>query len=134
MVAITDLIKRISASLTELQSSEVLKERVLLLKDQLDVLKERVIDLEKENARLKEEHDETQVKLQSLSVPDEFVEHQGALFKKKPGGYHLAVYCPRCHTSTFSLENALPFSCESCKWAANFTGGELESIMKDLPD
>lgn len=110
------------------------KEHISLLEAQLSKLEKEKVDLEEENAQLKETINKMKIELAKLSVHEEFVEHRGAVFKRKPkGGYHLAVYCPECHISTSSLENFFPYHCDRCGWNATFGERQLESIIKELP-
>ena len=68
-------------------------------------------------------------------MSEEFVEHEGALFKRRPeGGYHRGVYCPTCRNSISSLVEMLYFYCPQCNWRADFTGQQLPDVMERLPD
>lgn len=126
MGILTDILK-------EFPVSSVLRERIMLLQGQFDELGKRVKELEDENAQLKNEVDQLQDRLACLRAEEEFQECHGAFFKRKPGGYHLAVYCPYCHVSTYSFEQHFPFECPKCKWKANFNGKQLDEVMEDLP-
>jgi len=121
MGIITDIIKGLP--LTAIQAEKI------------GVMDKRIEELEAENTRLKEELGECIRKLLEKTEVEQFVEHDGALFKKLPGnGYAESVYCPRCKTSTFSPDNNTPFFCLKCKWAANFGRKELNSVMRRLPE
>ena len=135
MISVSDIKKNIKSVFLDLPSSLVLKERVVHLNDRLGMLQKRVTELEQENARMKQEHHKMAAEIEKFSVKEEFVEHRGALFKRKPGGgYRLNVYCPSCHRPTASLHNLAAFSCSKCYWHATFTGKQLESIMAELPE
>ena len=121
--------------LKEIPTTGVLRERILLLQEKMNDLNEQIIDLKEENTQLKENNRNLQKELEEFRHQEEFVEHRGAFFKRKPGGgYHLTVYCPRCHNSTYSFQGITPFACEACKWLADFTGKQLKSIMNELPE
>jgi hypothetical protein len=91
-----------------------------------------VADLEAENVVLKKRVGQLEGELSAKTTREEFVEHRGALFKRKAGGgYHMAVYCPRCKQSASSL-HTLPYDCP-CGWSADFNKFDLAAIMKDLP-
>jgi ribosomal protein S27E len=114
-------------------SSAVLDKHLAFIRDQAQALEKQVEKLEAENASLKEQLGQYQGQLQAQSRGDEFVEHRGALFKRKPeGGYHLAVYCPHCRNSAFAFGH-LPYSCKRCHWNADFSKGDLQKIMAELP-
>jgi hypothetical protein len=101
------------------------------LRLQAAALEKKVAQLEAENATLKQRVGQLESGLAAKTMLQEFVEHRGALFKRKPdGGYHLAVYCPRCKQSVGSF-HTLPYEC-SCGWSADFSGSDLQSVMKDL--
>ena len=121
--------------ITEHGSAAILRERIALLADQAKALEKQVEDLKTENAELKKNNGELQRKLSAKTLPDEFIEHRGALFKRKPdGSYHLAVYCPHCRKSTSAMVDEFPYACtDKCGWIGSFTPGELNSILKELP-
>lgn len=121
--------------LKEIPTTGVLRERILLLQEKMNDCNEQVIDLKEENTQLKEDNRKLEEEIQKLRSQEDFEEHRGALFKRKPGGgYHLSVYCPLCHNSTFSLQGITPYSCQACKWYADFTGKQLTSIINKLPE
>jgi hypothetical protein len=102
--------------LQETQSGDILK---LNQKHAEEVahLNAKIQQLEKENATFKK---------------TEFVEHHGALFKRLPnGGYHEAVYCPKCKISASLIHDSMPYSCY-CGWASNFSPNELLMIRATL--
>lgn len=130
---VIDLSKMLADALANAGMSSVLKERLSLAKDQAEALEKKAKELEREIADLKEQNRSLATALEGKTVKEEFVEHRGALFKRKPkGGYHLAVYCPRCRHSAGTLEDFFHFSCDACSWASSFTGRELEGILKEL--
>lgn len=127
MISITDVLKIID-TIPKWKQIKDLPER-------LEGITQRVKALEKENAEFKKQHTKTAIQQPDPPIPQEFVEHHGAFFKRKPGdGYHLAVYCPVCHISTSSFENTMPYYCSKCGWQAVFDGLELKTIMQDLPE
>ena len=90
------------------------------------MLNYRLRQLEAQIAEYKEQ-------LFAYASREEFVEHLEALFKRAPEGNYVKVpYCPRCRTSTFTMDPSSQFVCASCCWVASFTGRELLSVMADL--
>jgi hypothetical protein len=67
--------------------------------------------------------------------PPEFVEHRGAIFKRKPnGGYFDDVLCRGCHNPMVSLMDEGPFRCQPCGISVNFNGHDLHrKILAELP-
>lgn len=120
------------ASLGNVQSVGVVKEHVALLQTKLNLLKEEFKKLEEENAKLKSQVVELENKILSSLNNEEFLEKNGAFFKRRPdGGYHDAVYCPKCHISTspFPPGDHGNFACPSCGWFSSFSAGELKTVM-----
>ena len=131
----SELFSTVTSILSQIPTSGVLRERVMYLKDQIEVMDKQLKDLEQENAslrsRIAEFNDSEAVK----ALSGDFVEHRGALFKRKSGGgYEHAVYCPDCRRSTFSMEKFLPYFCDKCQWGTDFTGKELDDVLKELPN
>lgn len=121
--------------LANIPTVTVLRERIALIREQAQILEKQMEACQKENARLKEEIAHLHKDLSTYRKAEEFVEHRGALFKRKSGGgYHLVVYCPLCHSSTSALEPGIQFACtDRCGWIANFKGMDLDGIIKELP-
>jgi len=89
--------------------------------------------LEGKVARLEVESAGTQYHLANNSVPDWFVEHRGALFKRgEEGGFEKRVFCPGCMRPMTSLKRVLPYSCSRCKYSVDFTGIDLQGILMTL--
>ena len=89
--------------------------------------------LAEENSTLKRTVMQLEEQLTAKTVHEEFVECRGALFKRKAGGgYHQAVYCPRCHGPMVSVNNIAPFLCSPCSVLVDFNGRQLPKIMKEI--
>jgi regulator of replication initiation timing len=130
----TKILSLLSKLIGELPTNSVLRERAAFLKEQVEAMEKRASELEQENRDLRRKLGELESEQASRLMTKEFVEHRGALFKHKPeGGYHRAVFCPTCKRSTSSLQNMLPYHCAPCEWSADFTGHDLDQVMKELP-
>jgi primosomal protein N' len=132
----SDIARIFNEIITEHGSSAILKERVEFLRDQMQALMEKVKELEAKNAELEREGSDLTAQLITKTSREEFEEHRGAFFKRKPeGGYHLAVYCPSCHRAAGSIHPKMPFTCDKpgCSWVSGFKGRELDDIIKELP-
>jgi hypothetical protein len=129
------LLADIERLITEHGSAAIMRERLALLADQAKALEQKVKDLEQELAATKKKLGETERQLAAKSRADEFLEHRGALFKRKAdGSYHQAVYCPICHKPTGAIIGEMPFACtEKCGWIAAFTPDDLSRVMSELP-
>lgn len=128
------LIDLIEKTINEHGSAAIKEERLKLVREEAQALEKRVAALEKENGALRRRIAQLEAQVAAQTVREEFVECQGALFKRKPGGgYHLAVYCPRCKGPMVSLMDDAPFCCGPCQLAVNFTGRHLRHVMGELP-
>lgn len=96
-------------------SSAILRERLLLVKDELTKLQNerselliKVSNLEKEKAELIEQ-------LQQKSIPSEYKEYMGALFKKDSTGKFLPIaHCPECKRPLWNTEPGIfPYECST---------------------
>lgn len=109
------IVKDIQDLLVGVPINPVLRERLQLIQDAEKALKERIRALEEENADLKKAACEMAQQIQAHVALAEYVEHAGALFKRKPGGgYHLSVYCPSCKKPTSTIGGMV--MCAPCSW------------------
>ena len=130
-MGLLDLIER---AINERGSAAIMRDRLDLIREQAQALEKKVAAFEQENTALRKRVAELEGQLAAKTAREEFVECRGALFKRKvAGGYHLAVYCPRCRGPMMSLVDETPFHCGPCKVSVSFTGHQLREVMKDLP-
>jgi exonuclease VII small subunit len=128
------LLDLIEKAINEHASAEIMGQRLALFREHADTMQKRVTALEQENAALKHRISEYERDLASKTALEEFVEHRGALFKRKPsGGYQLAAYCPSCRVSMGGAHPRVPFHCGRCHNSTNFNVSELNSIIRALP-
>jgi regulator of replication initiation timing len=128
------LLDAINKIITEHGSADVLDKHLAFVRDQAIALDKQVSQLQLENATLKQRVAHIEHEASSRAAEQEFVECRGALFKRKPGGgYHMAVYCPRCHMPMVSLMDHTPFNCGACRVGVSFTGLQLRAVMRELP-
>lgn len=114
-------------------SAVILKEHLALFQSKFGLLKDEFSNLEKKNSELKARVAELEAQLSSTLKAEEYVEERGALFKRRPdGGYHNAVYCPRCHSSAFPFPPGENYNCQ-CGWSSSFTEVEINEVMSELP-
>ena len=129
------LFREIQNLIVEHGGSTVLKERVLLLKDQMDKMVEECRDLKMELAQCHEEKEKLRQQLEAQSVVEKFVEYRGALFKRGlSGAYDPTVYCPVCNVPLWSMEGVTPYMCERCDVVLNFTERDLPQILQELEE
>ena len=133
MVDLGGIGRALGEMLKEVPLSAVLKERLALVQDQLSFASDEKAKLQEELAQAKEEIARLRQQVAAQAVAEEFVEEQGALFKRKPGGgYHEVVYCPWCRFATKPEPSFDMFRCAPCKWHSPFAPIELKTILARL--
>ena len=119
--------------ITEHGSAAILKERIIALKETMEQLSEDNIQLREELNQAHEECDGLRQKLAQVSIPDEYTEHRGVLFRRlKNNGFQDEAYCPNCKIPMVSAHDMMNFRCSDCKRLANFTGMDLPKILAEL--
>lgn len=133
---LVDLVKQISAWITEHGGSSVLRERLDLLRDRAVDLERKATQLEKENASLRTKTNQLEGELARYRSAEQFTEGpDGALFKRRAdGSYGLGVYCPKCHQATSSFPpGSGQYHCDACNWFSDFEASDLPKILAKLP-
>lgn len=128
-----NLIKELQKLINEHGCSSILRERLLLFKDQIADLEKERSDLKKALSNASETIAQLTRQLEAKTITEQFVEHRGALFKRKlSGGYDPSVYCPSCKSPLGCMDKSMPFYCGRCDIMLNFHGHELPSILEEL--
>jgi hypothetical protein len=118
--------------ITEHGSATIMRERLTLIRDQMQALEKKVADLQTENAALVERNGELERQVLASARSEEFVEHRGALFKRRPGGgYSEQPYCFVCRKPMSSHVGIGNYHC-MCGYTADFTGDDLPTVMRGL--
>jgi ribosomal protein S27AE len=129
------LLQLVQDLINEHGSSSILRDRLLLLKDQIANFEKKCSDLEKELAEKEAELIRVLAQLEKQKASEKFVEHKGALFKRKPSGrYDDTPFCPRCKFPMGALEDWIRFDCGRCGLVSRFCGHDLPRIMKELEE
>jgi len=141
---ILDLIKYLPG----IPANDVLRQKILEIRDLAETMdkdnrryRRSVIKLKKEVQRLNDRITELggsargdSAESSNIRMMDNYVEHEGALFKRDPDGRHQTVpYCPRCEIATRVSIYGTPFHCNTCGWYASFDDTEIERIISELP-
>jgi hypothetical protein len=82
MGALSDIISKLG----DIPTNAVLRERVAFAADQANALEKKVENLERETPRLEKRIAALRLSLPPKHEKSSFVEHRGALFKRKPEG------------------------------------------------
>lgn len=125
------IVKDVQELLAGVPINPVLRERLQLVQDTEKTLKDRIRALEEENADLKKAVCEMAQQIQTHAALAEYVEHAGALFKRKPGGgYHLSVYCPSCKKPASTIGGMI--MCAPCSWIWAHKPGSIHRFTSEL--
>jgi len=63
----------------------------------------------------------------------DFILHRGLHFrKKKDGKIEDTVYCPKCNSPMFSMEDFFPYICSICGLVSGFNRSELRKIISEI--
>jgi cell division protein FtsB len=90
-------------------------------------LKARITVLEQEVALLKKG------RVAAPTQHDEFIEHLGAVFVRKPGGRILDLpHCRQCKQPMKQIAPDMPYSCPACEVFALFRPSELNDVLLTL--
>ena len=103
-----------------------------VLRLRAQALEKKVGELEAENAKLVKRVADLERQVLSSASHTEFVEHRGALFKRKQGGgYSDQPYCFVCKKPMSSHLDMLPFIC-FCGYSVGFSDADLRDVMRGL--
>lgn len=127
-----DIKNIVSDILQGIPVNAVLRERIELAAERLKAAEEKNVELQKKVTALEKDNRKLKNQVSEKAKLNEFIEHRGALFKRKgANGYHNAVFCRKCKGTMISLEGVLPYSCD-CGACVDFTGNQLASVMGEL--
>jgi formylmethanofuran dehydrogenase subunit E len=128
------LLDLIEKAITEHGSASILKERLALIRDQASALEKQLADCQAKTTELQNENIQLRNQIKSEAIPQDFIKHKGALFRRNDsGGYENSVFCRECKEPMISAQNRLSFVCLGCNTRVNFTGRELPQILSELP-
>ena len=116
--------KLAAAVLTELESLRQDRRKVMAenleLKSRLAVMAQEVKMLKASGAA-------------PVKAEDEFVEHLGAAFRRKPGGRIVDTpLCRKCRKPLKVVSAAMPYCCSKCELFALFSPAELHEVLLTL--
>lgn len=121
--------------ITEHGSAIILKERLVQLREEFESLQKKYDGLEAEHQKVLEENEHLRRQLEQKTIPDEYTEHRGVLFRRLPNGkIQDEAYCTKCKIPMTSFGNMLPFTCSECNRSASFTGKDIHEVISELSD
>jgi hypothetical protein len=131
-MGLVDLVEKL---INERGSAAVMEKRLVLIKEEAAALDKKNGELTREVERLSKENAELKKQLAVSTKAEEFVEFEGAAFKRKPDGtFHHGIYCPIHHLPASSIEDGFPYCCSrnDCGWATHITPRKLTSVIQRL--
>ena len=129
------LLENFQKLITEHGSSAILRDRILLLKEEAGKLVDELAACKRRLAQLEEELVELHQQIKDQAVAAEYAECRGALFKRKgPEGYDHTVRCPRCRGPMASVMKTLGYTCGHCGASVDFNGEDLPAVLKELEE
>jgi len=129
------IISDIREILREIPLSDILREKLSIAERSIEQLEKENIDLKNQYRTVLDKINELEKELSAFrSRKDDFIEERGALFKRRPeGGYHEAVFCPKCRMPMVSVGQMLPYTCGRCNISVDFTRRDFRRIFNQLP-
>jgi hypothetical protein len=103
-------------------SAVIQEKHIALLKEQIGWLEKQKEDLKRENAKLVEDLAKATRDLARYMTPSEYVDWEGVLIKRSPGGgYADSPYCPRCKLpmSAMPPDFGGGLVCNPCEYVAH---------------
>lgn len=124
---------KLTNGITGAMTADVLRERISLINDQLDILRAAHEVTEKELSDAKTEIQTLKNELARYKASEEYAIEGGAAFKKDASGrYGETPFCPRCHNPIGAgLEN-FPFQCIPCKHITSLKQKDLKMAVAKL--
>lgn len=119
--------------ITEHGSATILKERITQLREEFERLQDKYDRLEAEHQKVVDENQRLRKQLEQTTIPDEYTEHRGVLFRRLPNGkLQDEAYCPDCKIPMTSEMGIAPMRCSKCHRTANFTGKQIHRVISEL--
>ena len=142
---ITSELNAIQSLTLQLQSEQLslgetnldLKENLFSLKNELTKVKEERANLARKCSDLEKEVSSLRTQVDKKTIPHDFVERLGVLFKRDSTGSYLPVaHCPECRRPLVSIDpSVIPYMCNKPGCGYSITIHEnLQSVAKQLND
>lgn len=128
-------LKLLEDLINEHGSSSILRERLLLVKDELGKVEKERADLQRQLAEAMEKLRYLREEVKKKSVPENFTEYRGALFKRDVSGRHAPLaHCPECKRPLVNTDPCVfPYNCTTpgCRYEVTIKE-DLELIAQRL--
>ena len=108
--------------INERGSAKILLQRLELAKDQYSALERRVAELTSELTTVKGHNELLRQKVLQVSIPEEFLRHNGVLWRRSGAGFEPAPYCPKCKIVMFDFPPGAQmfWNCSGCQMTAGW--------------
>ena len=134
--------KMLEKLINEHGSAVILKERLELMKDQAIAVENENTNLKAKNAtltrrvtQLASENAMLHSRLARSQKAEDFVEYEGAAFKRRADGtFHQTIYCPIHHLPASAMDGVCPYMCpqKDCGWTSPITPNTLKSVIAKI--
>jgi hypothetical protein len=117
--------------LREFPFFSVAREKLVALETRFSAMEKELVRMREENGTLKRDLATMDAKATESSVPPEFVDASGMLWKSGPGGgFESVPYCPTCKSPLSDVSGSL--LCLKCNWQAPLKSFEVPKMYHDL--
>jgi uncharacterized protein YbaR (Trm112 family) len=129
-----NLFSLIEDLINEHGSSSILRERLLLLKEELAKVENERTSLITKVAELEKQLSNYREQLNKATVPKEFTEYMGALYKRDMNNRYMPMaFCPECKRPLVGMPDPdiFPYRCSGCGYEV-MIHDNLTSIAEKL--
>lgn len=124
---------KLASGVTGAMTADILRERISLISDQLNILRAAHEETEKELSDAKAEIETLKNELARYKASEEYKIELGAAFKKDTSGrYGNTPYCPRCYNPIGSAFPRFPFQCIPCQHITTLKQENINAVVSKL--
>lgn len=127
-------VKKLATGITDTMTADVLRERINLIRDQLDIINTAHEAAQKELTDYKAKCNALENEIARYRESEQFVIKKGAAFKKDASGRYSDVpLCPRCHNPiSGSGMLGIPMQCIPCRHVTSLHNSNVDSVVAEL--
>ncbi len=127
-------VKKLATGITDTMTADVLRERINLISDQLDIITTAHEATQKELADYKAKCNALENEITRYRESEQFVIKNGAAFKKDATGRYSDIpLCPRCHNPVGgSGMLGIPMQCIPCGHITSLHPSKVDSVVAEL--
>ena len=124
---------KLASGVTGAMTADVLRERIGLINDQMQILHAAHAATEEELTKAKAEIEALRNELAGYRAAEQVVITQAAAFKKDASGrYSNVPLCPNCLNTLGGGSFGFPLQCFSCKHVSNLNISQVDNVVSEL--